>query len=138
MANQRRTFSEEFKREAVALVVSETGMKGGYIHVMCTGDSSFEVKLSAGEYIGDKVIRDNVLYRVDKNEPVKTTMSPTSKRMVYMNDTDSQFLKDIMNGSDSVIVRLTSYDYDKSKAKFTLIGSTDAIRKVLAACSGAK
>ena len=125
-------------RKIYAVVVSETGMADGFIHVMCSGDDYFEVKVSAGEYIGDKVIRENVMYRVDKNEPVTTTMKPTSKKLVYTNNVGSQFIKDLMSGSDSVIVRLTSYDYDKSTARFSLNGSTDAISQVLAACSKAK
>lgn len=124
-------FTDE--KTVVAVVLSEKGYQGGLIHLMCKGDY-FEVKVGAGEYIGDKRINNNVLYRVDKDEPVKTTMNPTSKNYVYFNDSNAKFLADLMNGSDQVIVRLTSYDYDTSTAKFTLKGSTSAIQQVIDAC----
>ncbi len=124
-------FTDEITTQA--MIIAEGGPDAGFIHLMCKG-SYFEVKVSASEYIGDKDIPNNVLYRVDKNDAVKTTMKPTSKKYVYFNDLDSQFLQQLMNGKDSVIIQLTSYDYDKSKAKFTLNGSTAAIQKVLDAC----
>ncbi|CAM3095435.1 hypothetical protein VIRA109638_13265 [Vibrio rarus] len=117
-----------------ATVYSETGIKGGFITMGCYPGKSFELKVSTGKYIGDKAINKNVKYRVDKDTPVQMTMKATSKRFVYINDMDSQFIKGLMNGKSTVLVQLTSYDYDTSKAKFSLKGSTAAIQKVIDAC----
>jgi hypothetical protein len=125
------------KRKVYALVVSETGMSGGFIHVMCSGDDYFEVKVGAGEYIGDKIIPNNMMYRIDKNEPVKLSMKPTSKTFVYVNDKNSRFIQDLMNGAEKVVIRLTSYDFDTSTARFTLNGSTQALQEVLTSCAKA-
>lgn len=127
---------DDFTDEKVvtALVVSETGFEDGFIHYMCSAES-FEFKIGAGEYIGDKDIYDNVMYRVDQETPKKTTMKTTSKRYVYFNDLKSVFTQDIMNGTDSVLIQLTSYDFDKSKARFSLDGAKEAIQQVLDACS---
>lgn len=126
-------FTDETK--TFASVFSETGFKGGFIHIGCYPGKNFELKVGAGKYIGDKAITNNVKYRVDKNTPVEMTMNPTSERYVYMNDMDSAFIKELMKGQSTVIIQLTSYDYDISKAKFSLKGSSDAIKKVLDACS---
>jgi len=124
-------FTDE--KKASAMVDAAGGVRNGFIHVACF-PSGIEVKISAGKYIGDKAIDDNVKYRVDKNEFVVTTMEPTSKSYVYMNDKNSQFLKDLMHGK-KVVIQLTSYDYDTSTASFSLNGAETAISKVLALCN---
>lgn len=125
-------FTDETK--TFAMIAAEGGFDKGYIHVGCYPKKSFEVKVGAGAYIGDKNIQNNVKYRVDKNEAVTTTMKPTKERKVYFNDMDAQFLKDLIAGQDSVLVQLTSYDYDTSMARFSLKGAKAAIEKVLQAC----
>lgn len=125
-------FTDETK--TFASVYSETGITGGFIHMGCYPGKAFEVKVSTGKYIGDKAFSNNVKYRVDKDTPVQMTMNPTSERYVYMNDMDSQFIKGLMNGKSTILVRLTSYDFSTSNARFTLKGSTAAIQKVIDAC----
>lgn len=120
-------------KKVFALVIAKGGIKNGFIAAGCY-PSGFELKVSAGEYIGDKSISNNVKYRVDKNTPIETTMKPTSKKFVYINDTSSPFISDIMNGNSTLLIQTTSYDYDTSKAKFTLKGSTNALKTVLDAC----
>ena len=126
-------FTDE--KKASAVILAEEGLNKGFIMISCY-PSGFEGKVSAGEYIGDKEISGNVKYRVDKNEAVETTMNPTSKIFVYFNDLNSPFIKALMEGKEKVIVQLTSYDYDTSKASFTLNGAATAISKVIQACHG--
>ncbi|MGU3814821.1 hypothetical protein [Vibrio diabolicus] len=130
------TIKDDFTDETkvFASVLSDAGFRDGFIHMGCYPGKSFEVKVGAGKYIGSKRIPNNVKYRVDKNEPVEMTMNSTSKRYVYMNDANSKFVRDLLDGKSSVVVQLTSYDYDISKAKFSLKGSTKAIKQVLDAC----
>ena len=121
-------------KKTFSMITAKGGMDKGFIMLGCYTEGGFEGKVSAGEYIGDKEISENVKFRVDKNEPVTLTMSSTSKRYVYFNDTDSSFIKQLLEGKDSVVVQLTSYDYDTSKAVFSLNGAKAAITKVLEAC----
>ena len=126
-------FTDE--KKASALILAEGGTNKGFIMFTCF-PSGFEGKVSAGEYIGDKAISGNVKYRIDKSEAVEMTMSPTSKVFVYFNDLNSPFVKALMEGKEKVIVQLTSYNYDTSKASFTLNGAATAISKVIQACQG--
>jgi hypothetical protein len=128
-------FTDE--RKTFAMVYAEGGIKSGFIMFGCY-PSGFEGKIGAGAYIGDKEINNNVKFRVDKNEPVTTTMKPTSKSYVYFNNTSSPLVSSLLSGKESVIVQLTSYDYDTSKARFTLNGAEKAINKVLEACKSKK
>lgn len=128
-------FTDE--RKTFAMVYAEGGIKNGFIMFGCY-PSGFEGKIGAGAYIGDKDISNNVMFRVDKNEPITTTMNPTSKSYVYFNNTNSPFVTSLLGGKETVIVQLTSYDYDTSKARFTLNGAEKAISKVLEACKSKK
>ncbi len=125
--DEKRTFS---------MITAEGGIDKGFILIGCYSSDGFEGKVGTGEYIGDKRISENVKFRVDKNEATTITMKPTSKRYVYFNDMDSPFLKQLADGTESVLVQLTSYDYDTSKAKFSLKNAKTAINKVLEACKG--
>ncbi|MEX0603848.1 MAG: hypothetical protein WD623_16890 [Marinobacter sp.] len=116
-----------------AMVVAEGGPENGFILLTCYSDG-FEGKVSAGEYIGDKRIRDNFKFRVDEENPVELTMKPTSKTYVYFNNFNSPFFKALENGKSTILVQLRSYDYDTSSARYTLRGSTNAVREVKEAC----
>ncbi len=122
------------KKKTFSMIAAEGGLDKGFIMIGCYSSGGFEGKVGAGQYIGDKDISENVKFRVDKNEPVTLTMNPTSKTYVYFNDMDSPFIKQLISGKESVVVQLTSYDYDTSKAKFSLKGAATAINKVLDAC----
>lgn len=124
-------FTDETK--TMALITAEGGVDKGFIHFMCTA-SGFEGKVGAGAYVGDKEITGNVKFRVDKFEAKSITMNPTSKTYVYFNDAESPFIASLLNGKESVLVQVTSYDYDSSKAKFSLKGAKAAISKVVNAC----
>jgi hypothetical protein len=125
-------FTDETKTFAV--VAAEGGPKEGLIAFGCYSGKSFEGKISAGKYIGDKdLYTDNVKYRIDKLDPVSTSMK-SDDSVVYFNDMHEPLVEALMSGQSQVVVQLTSYDYDTSIAKFTLKGSTAAISKVLQAC----
>ena len=124
-------FTDE--RKVFAIIAAEDGLDKGFIHVGCF-PAGLEVKVGAGEYIGDKNVHNNVRYRVDHGEPVTTTMKPTSKRYVYFNDKNSPFLQQLLAGKEKVVVQLTSYDYDTSRATYSLNGAAAAIGAVLEAC----
>ncbi|MBE8182389.1 MAG: hypothetical protein HAW61_02555 [Candidatus Portiera sp.] len=127
-------FTDE--KRVFSYINSETGRKGSFIYVGCFPGKTFELRISTGRYIGDKELYlRNVRYRIDKDEAKATTMSPTNKRFVYSNDKSSNFLYGLMNGSSTVLVELTSYDYDTSKSRFSLKGSTKAVQAVLDACN---
>lgn len=123
-------FTDE--KKAFAMIEAEGGADKGFIIVGCY-PLGIEVKVGAGKYVGDKEIDDNVKYRIDSNEFVVTTMSPTSRNYVFINDKDSKFLKDLMSGK-KVVIQLTNYDYETSKARFTLNGANNSITKVLSFC----
>jgi len=126
---------DEFTDKSVVsgLVLSEAGPKGGLILLTCYA-GGFEGKVSAGEYVGDKRIPDNFKFRVDDKEPVEMRMKSTNERYVYFNNLNSPFLKALENGKSTIFVQITNYDYDTSKARFTLNGSTAAVRAVKEAC----
>jgi len=105
----------------------------GFISFGCFA-GEFEGKVSAGEYIGDKNVPDNFRYRVDKNEPVTMTMSPTSKKHLYFNDVNSRFVGDILNGVEQVVIETKNYEFRPSNRTFTLVGAREPIIKVLADC----
>lgn len=110
------------------------GGADGFIFLTCYGDGSFQGKIGAGKYIGEMSIHDNVKYRVDKMAAVEATFEPTSKDFVFFNDINDNFVQQLINGKDKVIIQLTSYDYDKSSAEFTLRGAKSAIEQVIRAC----
>lgn len=116
-----------------AVILAEGG--GGFILLGCYS-SGFRGSLSTGKFIGNNNISDNVKYRIDKNEPVTTTMKSALGPTVYFNNKDSTFLKALAGGSDSVLVQLTSYNFETSRAKFSLKGAKKAIERVLQVCSG--
>ena len=124
-------FTDE--RKVFAIIAAEGGLDKGFIHVGCF-PAGLEVKVGAGAYIGDKSVHNNVRYRVDQGEPVTTTMKPTSKSYVYFNDKNSPFLQQLLAGKEKVVVQLTSYDYDTSRATYSLNGAATAIGAVLEAC----
>lgn len=124
-------FTDE--RKVFAMIAAEGGLDKGFIHVGCY-PGGLEVKVGAGAYIGDKNIHNNVKYRVDQGDPTTTTMKPTRERYVYFNDKNSLFFQQLLAGKDKVVVQLTSYDYDTSRATYALNGAAAAIGAVLEAC----
>ena len=88
-------------KKVFAVIAAKGGIKQGFIHLGCF-PSGFEGKVSTGQYIGDKDISNNFRYRVDKNEPVKTTMKATSERYVYFNNMSNPFIKALQSGQSKV------------------------------------
>lgn len=125
-------FTDEEKN--FAIVLAEGGMRYGFIAAGCYPGKKFELKISAGKYIGDKEIANNVRYRVDKESPQKVSFKPASEKFVYSNNLNSRFIKDLIKGEDRVLIETTSYNYKKSKASFTLNGAKNALEKVISSC----
>jgi hypothetical protein len=125
-------FTDE-KKAFASIRASEADEKG-FISVGCF-PTGIEVKVSAGEYIGDsRTAFANVRYRVDSNLAVTIKMKPTSDKFVYENDKNSKFLSALVSGR-KIIVELTNYNFETSSASFSLNGAEEQIRKVLTLCS---
>ncbi len=136
---QWSTGTDDFTDEEVfSYVESETGPAGGFIYVGCSSDKDFELQISTGRYIGWSVVyTDNVRYRIDKDEPQSMKMSPTREKHVYSYNQSSisTFLSHLMQGGSTILIELTSADWETSKARFSLKGSTKAVQAVLDACN---
>lgn len=125
-------FTDE--KKTMALVTIDGELNNGFIALGCFPSKRFEGKISTGHFVGDKDVGENIKFRVDANDPVSLTMRPANKPFVYFNDPDSPFVKQLLDGEDSVVVQLTNYQHDVSKATFSLNGAKAAIRAVLEAC----
>lgn len=115
-----------------AIVLEESSRK--FVHVMCKNRNYFEFKVSANVYIGDDANRDNLLYRIDKKEAQKVTLKGY-KSNLYANDLENLFIKHLMEGGDTLIVRATGYDFDTGTAQFAMKGAAEAVSSVVKACS---
>jgi len=122
------------QQQTFAFVASTEGKEKGVIVVACFARGQIETKISTGAYIGSKDIPNNMLYRVDDDPAVTSTMTP-SKRVVFSDKYSEQFLQDIkQNYKDHVNVQLTDFEFNTTKAKFTLKNASESIKKVVDAC----
>ncbi|MFC7049387.1 hypothetical protein [Emcibacter nanhaiensis] len=80
-----------------------------------------------------RATKGNFEYRVDSQPSVTVLMRP-SKTLLFKNDYESPFVKALLEGKETVIIRLTDYEFEKSTAKFTLNGAKEAISKVMGSC----
>ncbi len=130
------------KKITVASIFSIEENHTNLISLVCYPSRSFSGRILFDTYLGAR--RIDVMYRVDKNEPATLTMRavPMKTRhrrvtVVYFNDIDSKFVRDLMNGKGTVLVKLIPHDGYASEprtVRFTLNGSTAAIKTVLEAC----
>lgn len=126
------------KQVSWATITAEKNSDKSFINVVCSPDATIEFKIGTGRYIAEKDISNNVMYRVDKNEPVTLTMKTFNDSFVYGNDVDSLFLSALQSNGLNILVQLTHHDYSTSKARFSLKGAKEAISKVLTNCEEVK
>ncbi len=144
-------FTDE--KNVFALIISTGKNDRGLLTLSCDQSKSFSVAIVIGFHLGAKRIlrakRINVKYRVDKNDPVTSTMwadhwgdSSKGKDLQgtvigFKDDVVSRFVRDLMNGKETVLISLTppdNYTLESHRLRFTLNGAAAAIKTVLEAC----
>ena len=104
----------------------------GMLIVRCIA-GKFDVVISFHKYLGSRDA--DIRYRIDKGEITRGwgTLSTDGDAVFISSFTERQLAKDLMQG-EQFLIEATDFRGSKHKQKFSLLGSSAPIQKVLDRC----
>lgn len=129
-------FTDEVTHRALAIIQEED--VNGSVLVVCDKEGFYFVvglldfqKLKGAKSLPK--IKSILEYRIDKNPARKADMAQIDGR-VGMANLDNPFIKGILAGGTTLLIRLTHEDNTTVMASLPLEGASEAVGKVVAAC----